>query len=116
MTDGIGRIFGSNYGINSYVNNKKGEEPKNETTEAPVVREEKQVDEEKVFEFLNKYNIFTPEVKTSEIKGVDKETEERINGYMDEFENIYGAIEQEFGPKIAPFAMNLVMDKLMVMA
>ena len=83
--------------------------------------EETQVDPNKVMDFLAKNNYFMPvnvEAKpgVTETGNIDAESEERIAGYMERFEEIYAIIEQEFGAELSPSVMDLVMDKLMGMA
>ena len=124
MADGIGRIFGgSSYGVGGYVPQRK--EEKVDAQEQNQARqqqsfEEKQVDPNKVMDFLARNNYFMPvnvEAKSAaEIGKLDAEAEERIAGYMERFEEIYAVVEQEFGAELAPAVMDLVMDKLMGMA
>ena len=115
MTDGIGRIFGGNsYGVNGYVPQRK-EEPAQEQPQEQVVNyEETQVDPSKVMEFLASNNFFVaPAQGETNVGEVDPETVSRIEGYMENFENIYGLIVDEFGEELAPTVMDMVMDKLM---
>ncbi len=120
MTDGIGRIFGGNsYGVGGYVPQRKEDEaPQNAPAQAPAVNfEETQVDPAEVMTFLESNNIFIkPQTKTPDVAGVDPATEERVAGYMDQFEMIYGIIAKEFGEENAPMIMDFVMDSLMGMA
>ena len=123
MTDGIGRIFGgSSYGIGGYVpqNNNNTVEDEQQQAQAQPNYEETQVDPNKVMDFLANNNYFIPvgveSSSVAEIGAVDAETEERIAGYMERFEEIYAVVEQEFGAELAPAVMDLVMDKLMGMA
>ena len=125
MTDGV---FGIGHGNTSgvgggYIPQRRGNEVDSKAenqTQQQRNYEETQVDPSKVMDFLAQNNYFinvTPEtVQTAEVSGVDAETEDRIAGYMENFEQIYGIIEQEFGPEVAPKVMDLVMDKLMGMA
>lgn len=122
MTDGIGRIFGgSNYGVGGYVPQRKNEESveakANGQAQAQQNNEKTQVDPQKVMDFLDKYNYFIPNVtevqSTGDVNSIDDETKERIAGYMEQFEMIYGIVEQEFGPELAPTVMDMVMDRLM---
>ena len=119
MTDGIGRIFGGNsYGVGGYVPQRKEEEaPQNAAAQAPVVNyEETQVDPSKEMAFLESNNIFvTPQAKTAAQAEVDPATQERVSGYMEQFEMIYGIVQEEFGEENAPMVMDLVMDSLMGM-
>ena len=124
MADGIGRIFGggNSYGVGGYVPQRKNEGAENQEnqTQVPVNNSETQVDPQRVMDFLAQNNYFMPinvEVNpATEAGSVDKETEERISSYMQDFEKIYSIIEQEFGAELAPAVMDLVMDKLMGMA
>ena len=117
MTDGIGRIFGGNsYGVGSYVP-QRNEESKKEVPQAPVQNyEETQVDPAKVMDFLAANNYFVAPAETKATGEVDLSTQERVVGYMEKFEIIYGVIAQEFGEELAPAVMDLVMDRLMGMA
>ena len=125
MTDGV---YGIGYGNTSGVGggyyapqNNNADETEQENINAPVNNyEETQVDPDKVMAFLANQNYFMP-VKTdapatAEVGEVDAETEERIAGYMERFEQIYAVVEEEFGVELAPAVMDLVMDKLMGMA
>lgn len=117
MADGIGRIFGNtNYGINGYVSQKKEEETAQTAAQTPAKNyEETQVDPSKVMAFLESNNIFiTPQAKVAQT-GVDPETQARVAGYMEQFEMIYGIVQQEFGDEDAPMVMDFVMDSLMGM-
>jgi hypothetical protein len=118
MTDGIGRIFGGNsYGVGGYVPQRKEEEaPQNNPAQAPVNYEETQVDPSKVMEFLSNNNYFVAPVETTAPGEVDEATRERVAGYMENFEMIYGVVVNEFGEENAPLVMDLVMDKLMGLA
>ena len=113
MTDGIGRIFGGNsYGVGGYVPQRQ--EAQKEEAQQPVVQPEtKDVDPNKVMEFMNKYVYMVPETQSSEIPELDAETQQRIAGFMEQFEFFYGIVVQEFGEEAAPMVMDLVMDKLM---
>ena len=118
MTDGIGRIGGSNYGYVGFGPHKKEEEaPQNNTAQAPVVNhEETQVDPSKVMDFMANNNFFVAPVETKPVGEVDDATRERIDGYMANFEAIYDIIVKEFGEDLAPDVMNIVMDNLIGMA
>ena len=114
---------GSGYGVNWNNNRNNGDVDTNnakEQTAANVNQERKDVNPDDVMKFLANNNYFMPvqvEAKpVSEVGGVDAETEERIAGYMERFEEIYAIVEQEFGAELAPSVMDLVMDKLMGMA
>ena len=124
MADGIGRIFGgSSYGVGGYIpqnHEQKVNSEEQQQAQAQHNYEETQVDPNKVMDFLANNNYFMPvnvEAKpAAAVGGVDAETEERIAGYMERFEEIYAVVEQEFGAELAPAVMDLVMDKLMGMA
>ena len=47
---------------------------------------------------------------------VDAATQDRVAGYMEQFEMIYGIVQEEFGEELAPAVMDIVMDRLMGMA
>ena len=117
MTDGIGRIFGGNsYGVGGFVPQRREEEtPQNAQAQAqPHNFEETQVDPTKVMDFLSKNNFFVAPTKEAAPAGqVDAATQDRIAGYMENFEMIYGVIVQEFGEDNAAMVMDLTMDKLM---
>ena len=118
MTDGIGRIFGgNNYGVGGYVPQRK-EEAGQEPTNPPVQNyEETQVDPSKIMDFMAANNYFVAPTKEAAPAGeVDPATQERIAGYMENFELIYGVIVEEFGEENAPMVMDVVMDHLMEMA
>ncbi len=118
MTDGIGRIFGgNNWGNYTGLNpQQKGEEADNNTP-APNNYAETQVDPEKIMEFLASNNYFiAPAQETSSSGEVDPALQARVEGYMENFEMIYGVIVDEFGEELAPLVMDFVMDYLMGMA
>jgi len=118
MANNIGGISGyGNYGVGGYVPQRQNNETQpdvNEQAQQPAVQET-QVDPSKVMEFLDKYNYFAPAEAQSAVNAgaVDAETQDRIAGYMEQFEIIYGLVQEEFGVELAPVVMDLVMDKLM---
>ena len=126
MADGIHGIgYGNTSGVGSgYVPQRKGNDVGAQNAQEQAVynanQEHKDVNPDEVMKFLANNNFFMPvnvEAKpVSEVGGVDAETEERIAGYMERFEEIYALIEHEFGPELSPAVMDLVMDKLMGMA
>ena len=80
--------------------------------------EETQVDPNKVMDFLNANNFFVNVTNApAPVEGgeTDPTVADRVAGYMENFELIYGIIEQEFGPEKAPAVMDAVMDILMGM-
>ena len=118
MTDGIGRIFGgNNYGVGGYVPQRRGEEAPQESLQAPVNNyEETQVDPSKVMDFMAANNFFVAPVESTNVGTVDEATKNRVEGYMENFEMIYGIISEEFGEELAPMVMDMVMDQLMGLA
>ena len=119
MIDGIGRIFGGNsYGVGGYVPQRKGEEaPQNAAAQAPVVNyEETQVDPSKVMAFLESNNIFVaPQSRELLQQVLTLKLKIELRGYMEQFEMIYGIVQEEFGEENAPMVMDFVMDSLMGM-
>lgn len=120
MTDGIGRLSGyGNYGVGGYVpQGRNTDVSKEETPEQTYVNnhEETQVDPSKVMEFLASNNFFVAAPKTTGAAEVDPAVQDRITGYMEQFEMIYGIVQEEFGEELAPQVMDLVMDRLMGMS
>lgn len=126
MTDGIGRLSGYGYGIGGFMpRNNKEEVAKNDQQQAPVADNkpaETQVDPSKVMEFLANNNFFVAPQTTKEAAdvdgagAVDAATQDRVAGYMEQFEMIYGIVQEEFGEELAPAVMDMVMDRLMGMA
>lgn len=125
MADGIHGIgYGNTSGVGGgYIPQRKGNEvdaKEQNQAQAQPNYEETQVDPNKVMDFLAQNNYFMPvqvdAQPAGEVGAVDAETEERIAGYMERFEEIYAIVEQEFGAELAPAVMDLVMDKLMGMA
>ena len=116
MADGIGKIFGnSNFGVGSYVPQRKGEEaPQDLTAKAPVPNKETLLDPSKVMDFLANNHFIAP-IETKGGAEVDKATQARVEGYMENFEMIYGVIVKEFGDGLAPHVMDTVMDHIMEM-
>ena len=119
MADGISRLTGyGNYGVGGYVPHRREEAPQNAPAqEQPVVRhQETQVDPSKVMKFMANNNFFiAPQAAEVTEAGVDAATEERVAGYMERFEMIYGIVQEEFGEENAPNVMDYVMDSLMGM-
>ena len=110
-----------NYGVGGYVpqRNNNQSEANNEAQKSPVAPEFKEVDPNKVMEFLNQHNFFIAPTSAQEAQGcgnIDVETQDRIAGYMEQFEFIYAIVVEEFGEELAPAVMDLVMDKLMGLA
>ena len=117
MTDGIGRIGGSNYGYVGFGPQKKGNETAEYTAAQPqVTNNETQVDPAKVMDFMAANNFFVAPTETKGVGDVDVVTQERIQGYMENFEFIYGLIAEEFGEELATAVMDICMDYLMGMA
>ena len=127
MTDGIGRLSGYGYGIGGFMpRNNKEEVAKDNQQQAPVADNkpaETQVDPSMVMEFLANNNFFVaPQAASKEVTDVegaaalDSATQDRVAGYMEQFEMIYGIVQEEFGEEMAPAVMDVVMDKLMGMA
>ena len=123
MTDGIGHISGyGNYGVGGYANGASngnngadGADSNNVITPQPNYE---QVDPNRVMEFLSANNFFVNLTNApAPVEGVetDPTVADRVAGYMENFELIYGIVEQEFGPELAPLVMDLVMDRLMGM-
>ena len=119
MTDGIGRIGGSNYGWVGFGPQRQEEDVNQNATAQPQVNnyEETQVDPTKVMDFLAANNFFMAPVEAKPATGdVDEATRTRVEGYMENFEFIYGIIVEEFGEELAPAVMDIAMDYLMGMA
>ena len=118
MTDGIGRIFGgNNYGVGGYLPQRNEEAKQGEAVVVPVNNyEETQVDPTKVMDFLSANNFFVAPTEAKSATEVDEATKARVEGYMENFEMIYGVIVEEFGEELAPDVMDIAMDYLMGMA
>ena len=81
--------------------------------------ERKDVNPEDVMRFLANQNYFVPvkaDAKVPGVEGVDAETQERIAGYMERFEELFAIIEDEFGAEMAPQVFDVAMDILLGMA
>lgn len=125
MADGIHGIgYGNTSGVGGgYLPPKKDDvnkEAAQEQTAANANQERKDVNPDDVMRFLANQNYFIPakvEAKPAAagVDGVDAETQDRVAGYMERFEEIYAIIEEEFGPEFAPQAMDVAMDKLLGM-
>lgn len=124
MADGIHGIgYGNTSGVGGgYMSQRKnGDVDANaeQQTQPQVNYEETQVDPNKVMDFLANNNYFitgAEAAQTAGVTSVDSETEDRVAGYMERFEQIYAIVEEEFGPELSPAVMDLVMDKLIGMA
>lgn len=118
MTDGIGRLSGyGNYGVGGYIPQHRDDVSKESDSQKdnPAVNnyEDTQVDPSKVMEFLSNNNLYVAAPNVSEIGNVDSATQDRVASYMEQFEMIYGIVQEEFGEEFAPDVMDVVMDKLM---
>ena len=120
MADGIGRLSGyGNYGVGGYMPQRRGDVSKEEQPQEQVLtnqHEETQVDPSKVMEFLANNNFFVAAPAATEVGEVDAATQDRVAGYMEQFEMIYGIVQEEFGEVLAPAVIDVVMDKLMGMS
>ncbi len=124
MADGIHGIgYGNTSGIGGgYLPQRKGQDvdANAEKQAQPQINyEETQVDPNKVMDFLANNNYFISGAETApatDVTSVDSETEDRVAGYMERFEQIFAIVEEEFGSEMAPAVMDLVMDKLIGMA
>jgi len=118
MTNGVNGVNGGygnsyNFGLGA---RREEEAPQNKPAEVPVNNyEETQVDPNKVMEFLAKNDYFVTPAKVNGAQ-VDAATEDRVAGYMEKFEMIYGIVVDEFGEDLAPDVMDAVMDRLMGLA
>ena len=115
MTDGIGRINigGSGYGMSGYVSQRKEKAPQEAPAEAPVIREETQVDGDQVLRFLEANAAVVNKPETSAPAVVSKEVELRVQASMERFAGIMTLIEEEFGSDIAPEVFDVAMDALL---
>ena len=122
MTDGIGRLSGyGNYGVGGYMPQRREDVSKEANPQEQALvnnnYEETQIDPSKVMDFLANNNFFVAAPHaTAEVGEVDAATQDRVAGYMEQFEMIYGVVQEEFGEELAPAVMDVVMDKLMGMA
>jgi len=125
MTDGIYGIgYGNTSGVGGgYLPPKKDDvdaKAGNENATANTNQERKDVNPDDVMRFLAQQNYFMPvnvEAKpVANVEGVDAETQERVAGYMERFEEIFALVEAEFGSDLAPQVFDVAMDKLLGMA
>ena len=120
MTDGIGRLSGyGNYGVGGDMPQRREDVSKEANPQEQALvnnYEETQVDPSKVMDFLASNNFFVAAPQAAaEVGEVDAATQDRVAGYMEQFEMIYGVVQEEFGEELAPAVMDVVMDKLMGM-
>lgn len=115
-------VNNSGYSYSSNINSYGARGNQNENTKdtenknvPPKDYNETQVDPSKVMDFLANNNFFIAAPQTTEVGEVDAATQDRIAGYMEQFEMIYGIVQEEFGEEYADRVMNLVMNKLMGM-
>ena len=110
MTDGIGKIGGSNNGLGaSYFNIRQDVSKEQEPLQPQVQPEVRDVNPDEVFRFIeNAGNIFVPQQKT-ELPTVElsQETIKRIQGYMANFETTLEVAKNELGSEELAL---LVMD------
>lgn len=123
MTDGIGRVSGyGNYGVGGYASQRKQNDVSQEQNAQEQGLgnnyEETQVDPSRVMEWLAANNNFANVINApAQVEGIvtDPTVEERVAGFMENYEYFMAIIEQEFGEELAPAVMDVVMDKLMGM-
>ena len=118
MADGINRIFGggNNYGVGGFAPNSKNDETENSQVQQPTVNyTERLVNEETVWNFMANNNFVVAPKTTAPVGEVDVAAEERIAGYMENYEMFAKIVENEFGPDLVPTVMDLVMDRLIAM-
>ena len=111
----IGGINGyGNYGLGGYVP-QRGNDVVEDKAENVVVNNaaDTQVDPAKVMDFLAANIHFVAPTKAKPANAVDAVTQTRVEGYMENFEIIYGVIVEEFGEDLAPNVMDIAMDYLM---
>ena len=118
MTNSINGIGGNPYSWGGYGSQPQGEDVSSNPNPQPPVNnyEETQVDPAKVMDFLAANNFFVAQVENQGVGEVDDATRARVEGYMENFEMIYGVIVEEFGEELAPYVMDIAMDYLMGMA
>ena len=117
MTDGIGKIGGSPYGFGNFYSRQNTEDAQNKPAEQPVVQPEaKEVDPNKVMEFLNANNLFVAPKSSTAPAELAPDVQDRVVNAMERFEEVYAVVVNEFGEKIAPEVMNLYMDMSMALA
>ena len=124
MTDGIGRLSGyGNYGVGGYMPQRKQEDVSKEQNpqEQGLVNnyEETQVDPSKIMDWMAANNNFANVINApAQVEGIvtDPTIEERVAGFMENYEYFMTIIEQEFGEELGPSVMDVVMDKLMGMS
>lgn len=122
MVDGVNRTGYNFGGVNGYgAGGNRNENTNDADNQSPIVPKdytETQVDPAKVMDWMaannNFANIINAPVQPEGIV-TDPTIEERIAGFMENYEYFMTIIEQEFGEELAPAVMDVVMDKLMGM-
>jgi len=101
MTDGIGKIGGSNGGYNiPYFNLRKGEEEAAQVDKQPTQVERKEVSAERMMELLSAANSqFVQAKKEVKLVDLDAKTIDRIALSMDKFVKFVDAAEKELGSR-----------------
>ena len=114
MTNNIGRIIG---GGNNYIGGfgaKKQEEAKDAKQQEQVLNNynETQVDPAKIMDYLAGNNVFLNPAKQAVEPGkLDAATQNRVADSMADFELVFGIIEKEVGPELAPLVMDEYMNR-----
>ena len=114
MTDGIGRIGSSNYGLGGAfyrANRDVKEEPKAQPQAAqPEVNE---LDPDKVMDLLSQASsIYMPAAKTESVTvQLPKVAQDRIAGFISNFENVYAVAKEEVGKELALDVLDLMSEK-----
>lgn len=123
MVDGVNRSSGYGFGgVNGFGTrgnqNENTHDADNQNPAVPKDYTETQVDPAKVMDWMAANNNFVNVINApAQVDGIvtDPTIEERVAGFMENYEYFMTIIEQEFGEELAPAVMDVVMDKLMGM-
>ncbi len=110
MANNINGIFGYGYGVRYPNNGQQNKELTGKTNadeQAPTGQapQTANVDPNEVLNFLASSSIKV-ETPQAPVAGGNAETEERVEGYIQNFEMIYSIVAQEFGDDVANTLLN----------
>ncbi len=115
MTDGIGRIGSSNYGLGgSFYRANKDVKEEPQVQPQSVKPEVNEMDPDKVMDLLNQAasSVYMPVTKAEPVSvKLPKSVDDRIAGFMRDFENTYAIAKEEVGEVLALDVLDLMSEK-----
>ena len=114
MADGIGRIGSSSYGLGgAFYRANRDVKDEAKAEQQSVKPETNEIDPNKVMDLLSQASsLFMPAVKTESASvKLPKEVQDRIAGFVSNFENVYAIAKEEVGETLALYVMDVMSEK-----